>query len=301
MTWAPSVDVRLFVVLALALVGLLVLARRFAVASGARGLLLFLLRATSLGLIVMILLNPVRIETIRRPAPPPSVFFLFDGSRSMGLETPVTRSQAAQDLARRALVLVPPERLPKVQSFRFGRALSAVPDAGNLTLPWPDEDETRLVSILKELPSRFDDGLPAGVFVFSDGRVTESEGTERLAQFYRASGVPIHVIPMGDPQASGDVALRMIDAPRNAVPGTKVPCQGLTEELGIRWRTNRAEDPLGRKLPQGRPDRRITKVTLTGGEQSYELIVETDQARGPLVIGSFPPVRPPMRPSPPTT
>jgi uncharacterized membrane protein len=281
MTWAHPIDGRLLVALVLTLAGLLVLASRLAVAASARGSLLILLRAASVSLVVMILLGPVRVETVRRPLAPPAMLFLFDASRSMSLETPVTRSQAAQELVRRALFLVPPERMPRIQSYRFGRSLGAISDAGLVTLPRPDDEETRLVASLKELPSRFDDGSPAGVFVFSDGRVTEPEGTELLAHLYRAWGVPIHVIPLGDQQASGDVAVRMIDAPRDAAPGTKVPVRVSLRSRGydgerVELRIHPAD------APQARPIASLP-ITLTGGEQSHELIVETDQARGPLV------------------
>ena len=95
MTWSPLLDIRFFVVLALALAGLLVLAHRLARGPGARGLGLILLRGLTLSILVLILLNPIQIERDLRPGPPPTAVFLLDGSRSMSLETPITRSEAA--------------------------------------------------------------------------------------------------------------------------------------------------------------------------------------------------------------
>ncbi len=67
---------------------------------------------------------------------------------------------------------------------------------------------------------------------------------------YRALGIPIHVVPVGDERISGDVAVQGIDAPRDARPGTRVPvrvtlrsrgCAGERTELSIRA----AADPRG--------------------------------------------------------
>src|SRR5208337_747313 len=126
MTWLPLLDIRFYVVLALALAGLLALAQRLAHGPGALGLGLILLRGLTLSILVLILLNPIRIERDLRPGPPPAAVFLLDGSRSMSLEAPVSRSQAASRVIERAGSLMAPDRRPRIQSYRFGRALEAL-------------------------------------------------------------------------------------------------------------------------------------------------------------------------------
>ena len=281
MTWSPLLDIRFYLVLALALAGLLAMARQLARGPSARGLGLILLRGLTLSILVLILLNPIRIERETRPGPPPTAVFLLDGSRSMGLEAPTSRSQAAARVIERAGSLMAPDRRPRIQSYRFGRALEAlaVPEREPVR---PHDDETRLTSALEELPSRFEDGTPFGVFLFSDGRSTESQGLDQVAQYYRTLGVPIHVFPLGDESVSGDLAIQTIDAPRNAAPGTRVPVRvtvrsrgydGQRVELQIRRPDTPWAEPLA-SLP----------VTLAGGEQSHELVIETDQAKGPLAV-----------------
>ena len=137
----------------------------------------------------------------------------------MGLEAPISRSQAAARVIERAGSLIAPDRRPRIQSYRFGRALEALAVTDREPVPEPQDDETRLISALEELPSRFEDGTPFGVFLFSDGRSTESQGLDQVAQYYRTLGVPIHVFPLGDESVSGDLAIQTIDAPRNAAPG----------------------------------------------------------------------------------
>jgi len=280
MIWSYPHDGQFYLVLAVGLLGLLVLAFRFAASKSARSHVLLALRAAALGVLVLILLNPTRVDRVQHTGPQPRALYLLDESRSMSLESPTSRSQAAQQLIRRADDLVPADRRPAVQTYGFGRDLFAIsaPDRGRRA----DADETWLGRALEQLPSRFGDTLPFAVFVFSDGRSTEREALAATARAYRELGVPIHVVPLGDERISGDVAVQDIDAPRDARPGTRVPVRvtlrsrglgGERTELRIRSTANPQEDALA-TLP----------VTLSGGEQAHELVIESDRAKGPLAV-----------------
>ncbi len=176
MSWSPAIDSRFAFVLAAVLVGLLFLAFRFASAPSARSKALLALRAAALGVLVLILLNPVRVQQVKRTGPAPTAVFLLDESRSMSLETPISRAQTVDHLISRSDALLPSDRRPRVQKYGFGRDLTAVSESEKVL--HPVADETRLVQALEQLPSRFGDTLPFGVFVFSDGRSTESDSPE---------------------------------------------------------------------------------------------------------------------------
>ncbi|MFI5454521.1 MAG: hypothetical protein ACHRXM_03635 [Isosphaerales bacterium] len=280
MVWSHPHDGQFYLVLAVGLAGLLVLAFRFAASTSARSHALLALRATALGVLVVILLNPTRVKHVKHTGPVPTALFLLDRSRSMSLESPTTRSQAAERIIRRAEGLVPADRRPAIQKYGFGSQLSAISEREEGRRP--EADRTRLGWALEQLPARFGDALPFGVFVFSDGRSTEPEAQGATARAYRELGVPIHVVPLGDERISGDVAVQDIDAPREARPGTRVPVRvtlrsrgydGERTELRIRRETGRQGDVLA-TLP----------VTLSGGEQAHELVIDTDQAKGPLAV-----------------
>jgi len=280
MVWSHPNDGRFYVVLAAGLVGLLILAFRFASAPSAGSKALLALRAGALGVLVLILLNPTRVKQTRHTGPEPAAVFLLDESRSMSLETPASRAQVVDRLIRSADALVEAGRRPAIQKFGFGRDLFALSQTGKARRP--DADETRLAWALEQLPSRFGDRLPFAVFVFSDGRSTEPDSLDSTARAYRELGVPIHVAPVGDERISGDVAVQDIDAPRDARPGTRVPIRvtvrsrgydGERTELRIRSAANPRGDALA-TLP----------VTLSGGEQAHELVVDTDRAKGPLTV-----------------
>src|SRR4051812_30873083 len=112
MEWSHPHSYKFYVVLALALAGLLGLALRFASAPSARSALLVALRAAALSVLVVILLNPVRLAELRRPGRKPGAAFLLDGSRSMGLEKPVNRIDAANRLIAQADLRIPLDRRP---------------------------------------------------------------------------------------------------------------------------------------------------------------------------------------------
>ena len=100
----------------------------------------------------------------------------------MGLEAPVSRAAAAERLIRQAGAFTNGDRGPRIQRYRFGSSLAAMGSVGPGLVPEPGDGETRLVSALEDLPSRFEEGVPFGVFVFSDGRSTELEGFDHLAR-----------------------------------------------------------------------------------------------------------------------
>jgi uncharacterized membrane protein len=288
MAWSHPHGHLFFFLLALGLVVLLVLAFRLSSAPNARSKALILLRAAALGTLVLILLNPTRVQEARQIGPQPGAVFLLDQSRSMSLESPRTRAQAARDLMEQALGRMPAGRRPPIRSFGFGRELTALSTFDQRT--FPKEDQTRLNSALEQLAGRFGESLPFGVFVFSDGRSTEPEAEPlaATARAYRELGVPVHVVALGDERVSGDVAISDIDAPKDARPGTRVPVRvtvrsrgfaGQRAELNIRL----ASDPRGAPIA-------TLPFSLSEGEQTPELVIETDRAKGPLKaeITSFP-------------
>ena len=286
MVWSNPYNGLFFILLALGLAGSLVLAFRFASAPNARNKAIIALRATALGTLVLILLNPTRIQETRQTGEQPAAIFLLDESRSMSLETPRSRAQSGSELIRQTLFQIPAGRRPTIRRFGFGAELGALADNDD-GLSTRD-DQTRLNLALEQLAGRFGDALPFGVFVFSDGRATDGEALDATAGAYRELGVPVHVVALGDERVSGDVAISDLDAPREAGPGTRVPVRvtlrsrgfaGTRAELSIRSASDAHGQPIA-TLP----------LTLAEGEQAAEIVIETDRAKGQLTaeISSFP-------------
>ena len=83
--WQPLYSPAVYVLAGLGLVGLLVLAYRFAVASKNRRWILFGLRGLVFAGLIVLLLNPIDRRETELPPNPPSVALLVDCSQSMSL------------------------------------------------------------------------------------------------------------------------------------------------------------------------------------------------------------------------
>jgi hypothetical protein len=280
MTWSHPHDGWFYVAVALGILVFLFLAFRFAESAKARSSLLWALRTAALGVLLLILINPTRVDREKHKGPPPRALYLIDESRSMSLESPTSRSQAARDMIRRADDLVREDRRPAIQTYGFGRDVVAITARDQARRA--QADETRLGQALEQLADRFGTTSPFSVFVFSDGRSTEREALAATARAYREMGVPINVVPLGDERISGDVAVQDVDAPRDARPGTRVPVR---VTLRSRGRTGERTELLIRQ--DSGLDREVLArlpVTLAGGEQAHELVIDSDRAKGPLAV-----------------
>ncbi|MFZ1933511.1 MAG: glutamine amidotransferase, partial [Thermoguttaceae bacterium] len=129
---------------------------------------------------------------------------------------------------------------------------------------------------------------PAGVVIFSDGRTTETTGFQEAAESYRRSGTPLHVFPVSDRGVMGDVVIQELVVPRFASPGSRVPVRvqiagygfaGRRAEIRIRAAANPWARPLA-SLP----------VTLSGEPETYDLMIEPDQAPGGDMVIEIPPL-----------
>ncbi len=90
--------------------------------------------------------------------------------------------------------------------------------------------------------------------------------------------MPVHVVPVGDERISGDVAVQDLDAPGDAAVGTRVPIRVTVRSRGYdgertELRIRSAAKPDGDALA-------TLPVTLSGGEQAFELVIDTDRAKG---------------------
>jgi uncharacterized membrane protein len=283
MEWSRPNAIEFIAAVGLASLALLMLARRVARSPEARSLTLVLLRATALAVLVAILLDPVRTIETRIPGDRPTAVFLVDGSRSMGLERPSTRlDRVGRDIGR-AEASLSAERMPNIERYRFGRSLSAVSPGEALKAT---DDESRLLDALERLPSRFGPNPPFGVFVFSDGRTSETSGFEEVAKGYRNLGVPIHVLPVGDSSISGDVSIRDLVFPRDAPKGSKITVKVLVGSRGFAGR--RAEVAIRPATGSDVRPLATLPLTLVDGDLLTELVIEADRAHSPLVAEVYP-------------
>ena len=273
--WSPPYPAWVYVVLTATLAGLLLAARVLARSPTARRWSFLLLRGSVLALVVGIFLNLVRVTENRQPPRLPEVVFLVDCSRSMALDRPVSR------LERIKQILVQKDRAvsgARLSLYRFGSQLAAVTGLNDLS---PTDEATRLFDSLERLTAHFGADRPAGVVVFSDGRLTETTDFEEITAGYRRLGVPVHVFPVGS-QVAGDVAIHDVIAPRDAPPGARLPVRVVVHSRGYPGR--RAELRIRSVSDPARPPLATLPITLADGEQTHELLIDQETSGGRLVV-----------------
>ena len=134
---------------------------------------------------------------------------------------------------------------------------------------------------LERLLSRFET-LPGSVVLFSDGRATEPDALAEVAAAYHRLKVPVHVFPVGDPGASGDVAIQDVIVPRDAAPGSQVPVRVITRSHG--FADHRALVRIRSLSDPKRPPLATVPIMLKEGQQEHELVMTQDPAAGQLVV-----------------
>ena len=282
--WSSPYPVWIYLALAVGCLALILLARHWAISQPLRRWALFLPRLVVLGLLLAILLNPVRRQEHRLPAQPPQVLYLLDSSRSMGLEEPSSRANRVRQVIEetdRLLTTAAPR--PRISMFRFGTTLASLPDLSQFR---PTEDASRLAAALEQLPARFPREAPRGLVVFSDGALDDERQLAGAAQLLATLQVPVHVYPVGDRHIRGDVGIEDLVIPPRVDAGSKATLRGIIRGTGYTGErvvlTIRAAD-----RPQSPPIATLP-ITLTDQPQPFELLVEASPDNNNLVLEALP-------------
>lgn len=272
---------------------------------------LYLLRALSVGTVVLILLNPSNVTQTPGPLDRPDLFYLLDSSQSMAVGDNETRFEHATRVMREAAELTANAPSAEVRVFRFGHRLAAVPDADSLGLKpqaktiatnsprsgqamahetnamqaeikskpvTPSDSDTQILTALRQVSSRFGRRPPAGVVLFSDGRARDETGVESLATQFARLKIPVHVVPVGDTNRGGDVSIVACVVPPRVRRFAEVEVQVFLRSYGYEGR--RCELTLS--APASNPDegaRQLsvpTPVTLHDGFQTATLSFRSD-------------------------
>jgi uncharacterized membrane protein len=281
--WSRPFPVWIYVLLALGCLALVIAARALAISERLRSWTLFVPRLMVLGLLLAVLLNPVRRQEHRLPAQPPQVFYLLDASRSMSLEAPRSRSMRVQQIIGEADRRLPPDKRPRLQMFRFGAELATLPDLGQYNTA---DDASLLAEALERLPARFSREPPRAVVVFSDGAIDDESRLESAVQPLAELAVPIHVYPVGDPQIRGDIGIDDLVIPSRVAAGTKVTIRGVVRNTGYQGeRVVLTVRPA--KTPPSEP---LASVPLTLGAQPqpFEMVLEANPEQSELELLAAP-------------
>ncbi len=276
MQWAAPYSSGVYLLAIVAVAVALYLARRSAISRSLRSLWLFLPRAAVLVIVLLILLNPVRESARQLPPRRPQINCLIDSSRSMALDRPVTRLQEIKNIVYDAQAQLDARDAAQLRLFHFGSRFSSVPSLSDLRAI---DDRTRLGEPLENL-TNLSAGSAEAVIVFSDGQIQDADQLAQVAEDYATRGIAVHVFPVGQEGIRGDVAIERLSVPRGVKAGDQVPVgvtvrsqgfDGTRVTLQVHTEISIDSDPLA-ELP----------ITLSGGSQSFDLVVPADPKAGQL-------------------
>ncbi|MBL9175598.1 MAG: hypothetical protein JNL10_18800 [Verrucomicrobiales bacterium] len=222
---------------------------------------LAVVRLAILGLVVLFLLDPNRVERIEH-RPKSRVAVLVDTSRSMGTQdVPGGRLGVGRDWLQRNLLASKPAET-EVELLRFDRGLGAVPD---LRAVGATGSVTALAGALESLLQAPARDPWTSVVLVSDGIDTTLQNPESVARQFRRRGIPIHTVTTGTTNDVQDIVVESVQV-RRAVPNESPTRVTMTV---------RSKGYAGRDaLVEIRHDRDVVatrQIRLTGASQSVEV------------------------------
>ncbi len=271
--------------------------------------ILIALRCLVLVVLGLLFLNPVRVTETPGDVDRPEMFYLLDSSASMQMGSGSNRWSDSLQMISAADAKNATEAGADVRLFRFGQRLSAVLTARDqaakeeaekkkaaagsespaepksrsssvtqaipLDQIEPVDSDSRLLQALRQLPSRFGRKPPAGIVLFTDGRVRDPDAVRAAAASFKELGVPVHVAPQGNMSGGGDAAIVGVVAPRRVRKFTEVEIHVFLRSYGYDGRsvelsiTSPSDDGTTRVL-------KSLPVILQSGFQSATLTFQSD-------------------------
>jgi uncharacterized membrane protein len=257
---------------------------------------LLVIRLAILAILALIVINPVRVDETPGTTERPKVFYLLDASQSMAIGKGETRWEQSVRSFREADRARDLRFGAQVSLFRFGSrlaaldadflhqkanaptqgggsgaALAAEPQRREEPLPAPTDADTLLGASLEGLTNQFGQAPPQAMVVFSDGRARDAERADVMARAYGRMKIPIHVLPAGEPDVGGDIAIVSLVAPTQVRKSSKVAVHVFVRSFGYKGR--RGDLKIVAAAAPGKPEALLahTPVVLEDGLKSYTL------------------------------
>ena len=261
---------------------------------------LLVIRLAILAILGVIITNPVRVDETPGIVERSRLFYLLDTSQSMAIGKHSTRWDQVVQTLRDAEGTGDPRTGAQISTFQFGSGLAAVsgdfwrpegaqsargtsPGAvlaaeaprGGERPPAPTDPDTLLSASLEGLAHRFGQTPPQAVVVFSDGRARDSDKAGTIARAYSRMKVPIHVLPVGDENVGGDVAIVSMIVPNQLRKFSTIAARVFVRSFG--YKSQHAELKIVSVGPQGNPDVVLTRtpIVLKDGLADYSLTFES--------------------------
>jgi len=220
--------------------------------STAQNISLTLFRLLGLALVLLLLLQPSRVEEIPPPTTNRVTLVAVDDSRSMAQKDVEqgTRSQAARALLSDA-GLIKPDGTPAdrdTRLFQFGEDAAPLKSAGDLATNGATTRVHRSISTI--LSSLGANDSARALLVFSDGHDFELVNPARTGFLARQRGVPIYAVALGKQGKVRDVSVRITSYQPYCYVKQKARISGALRLIGCELETLHLELVRGDEVVQ---------------------------------------------------
>ena len=195
-----------------------------------RRMVWLILRGALLALLLLILLNPHRVER-REFREPQDVAILLDDSASMALRddavSPPRTEQLKQNIG--AIREIADEEV-RLRWYRFADGAGQISDPESLTATGTGSDIGKaLETALGDERTR---SLGAAILV-SDGQTRDAEGARRAARFFKEANIPLYTRLIGTPEEAPDLRLTDLSAAQASLYTAEVRLNGILHSSGF--------------------------------------------------------------------
>ena len=229
--------------------------------SAVQNLTLTIFRLLGLALVLLLLLQPSRVEDIPPPMTNRVTLIAVDDSRSMAQKDVEqgTRSQAARALLTDA-GLIKPDGVPAdrdTRMFAFSEDAAPLKSASDLATSGPTTRVHRSISTI--LSSLGPNDTARALLVFSDGHDFELVNPAKTGFLARRRGVPIYAVALGKQGKVRDVSVRITSYQPYCYVKQKARISGALRLIGCELETLHVELARGDQIVQ-------TQTLQTGDE-----------------------------------
>ncbi len=188
-------------------------------------------RLAALTLILILLLQPMREESVPVPAVEKSLLFAVDTSASMNEahRDGASRIDAARAHLEAAGLLDGGDK--RLRWFTFSETATAC-DAAQIRLAPGDGQTTRIDTSVAALLRMSGQTPPAGLFLFSDGHDFDLVPPGETARRTRARDIPIFTIPYGTLESARDVSVSIANYHPHTFVRQKTRLEALVRTFG---------------------------------------------------------------------
>ncbi len=223
--------------------------------------LLITLRLAAIGVVVICLLDPQKVEPIQQRQNI-RVAVLVDGSQSMSI---ADGSENRMALGKNWIAQKFSPEVPANVAISYATFDRALRPVSNLDSSSPTGGVTAIADALDELLAAPSDEPLAGVVLCSDGIENSQRDPEAVARLYRRKGIPIHTVTLGTTNEVRDIILENVQVKR-AVPDQAPTRVAITlRSFGFRDAVIPVQIRFQNKIVASE------NITLVGGSQRAEI------------------------------